>query len=230
MRGGVFGLLVLLPLAGCAAPSGQPDLAGPAAIRALDRAKDLDARGDWAGLAAEAVPACAGPRDAVCAERQALRARGCARQAAVPGLSETARRQFLDCAVAAGGAALAAGEASPAAERAAWRLALADSLFERRQARPGNEVCEDNAPLLAEADRLHAADPAAPRPRFLAASARLTAVSRDCPPAMAIAQRCTELAAARLMLRNPPADSAAPWQALTGGIDATARRLACRIS
>jgi hypothetical protein len=222
--------LGLLLLGACASQPGQPDLAGPAAIRELDRMKDLDARRDWAGLAAAELPACGGPQDSVCAERHALKARGCANMATAENLSETARRAFLDCAVDSNRAALQAAEATPAAERNAWRMAYASALFTRRQARPGGEICQDNTPLLAEADRLHLADPAAPRPRFLAASAKLTAVTRDCDPAMTAAARCEQLAAARLLLRNPPADVAAEWRALSAGVDSAARRLACRIA
>lgn len=228
MRVLLLGLVLLL--AGCAAAPGQPDLAGPAAIRDLDRMKDLDARRDWAGLAAVSLPACAGPRDSVCAERHALKARGCANMATGGNLSESARRAFLDCAVDSNRAALAASATTPPSERNAWRMAHASALFTRRQARPGGEICEDNTPLLAEADRLHLADPAAPRPRFLAASAKLTAVTRDCDPAMTAAARCEQLAAARLLLRNPPADVAAEWRALSAGVDSAARRLACRIA
>jgi hypothetical protein len=229
MLTGTFTAGGLLLLAACAAPApsaapGQPDLAGPLAVRELGRMKEMDARGDWAALAATDLSGCGGPRDAVCAERQALRARGCARMAASPGLSETARRPFLDCAVTSGRAALDAAEATAPAERATWREAYATALFERRQARPGTEACTDNTPLLAEADRLRAEAPAAPRPRFLAASARLTAVARECGPAAA---RCADLAAARGLLRDPPADAVAQWQSLGAGVDATARRLAC---
>lgn len=223
-------MAALLGLAACAAEPGQPDLAGPAALRALERMQAQDAAGDLAGLAAAELPACDGPRDAVCAARHALKARGCAGTAARPGLSEAARRPLLDCAVESGRAALGAAEATAERQRLAWRAAYADALFARRQARPGGEVCEDNTPLLAESDRLHAADPAAPRPRFLAASARLTAVTRGCDPPLSTAQRCEQLAAARLLLRNPPADVAAEWRALTAGVDSAARRLACRIA
>lgn len=223
-------LLALLLLGACAGEPGQPDLAGPAAIRELDRMKDMDARRDWAGLAAVNLSDCAGPRDSVCAERHALKARGCANMAAGANLSETARRAFLDCAVDSNRAALAAAEATPAMERHAWRMAHASALFTRRQARPGGEICLDNTPLLAEAERLQAADPAAPRPRFLAASAKLTAVTRNCDPASSAAARCEQLAAARLLLRNPPADVATEWRSLTAGVDSAARRLSCRIA
>jgi hypothetical protein len=223
------GLAVLLAACGTGAPD-QPRLAAPGAVQELSRMKDMAARGDWAGLAAVDVPACAGANDAVCAERHALRARGCARMAG--NSSETARRddqslKMLKCAVESGRAALAASAATPAAERTAWREAYASALFERRQARPGSEACEDNAPLLAEADRLRAETPAAPRPRFLAASARLTAVARRCDPGAGTAARCAELAAASALLRDPPPDAAAQWRSLAAGIAATARSLPC---
>jgi len=217
--------LLLLALASCAPASG-PDLAGPGALRELDRMKDLDGRGDWAALAATTLSECGGPRDSVCAERHALRARGCARMADAANLSETARRGFRDCAVDSGRAALAAADATPRAERTAWREAYATALFDRRQARPGTEACADNALLREEADRLRA-ETTAPRARFLAASARLTDAARGCTPA---ATHCAELATARALLRDPPADAAAQWQSLAAGIDATQRRLACRTS
>jgi hypothetical protein len=185
--------------------------------------KDADTRGDWAALAAAAVPACAGPADPVCAERHALRARGCARMADAPGLSETARRGMRDCAVESGAAALAAAGESPPDRRAAWRLAHASVLFTRRQASPGEAACADNAALLLAAERLRAELPEEPRPRFLAASARLTALTRGCAPGAG----CTDLAAARALLRDPPPEAAAQWAALGAGIALTARRLSC---
>lgn len=192
-------------LAGCAG-----------AIRSLDAAKDLAGRGDWAAIAAEPVPACEG-RDPVCAQRQALRARACALRAEAAGLSETARRILLDCAVEAGRAALAASETPPRP----WREAYALALFTRRQARPGPEACQDNAPLLSEADALRATGPE-PLPRFLAASARLAGVTRcGATPA------CGTLSEARALLADPPATAAAQWQSLAAGIAATARRLSC---
>jgi hypothetical protein len=204
-------LLPLLLLAGCGAAG------------ALDRMKDADARGDWAALAAATVPACQGPADPICAESHALRARGCARMADAPGLSETARRGLRDCAVESGAAALAAAGATPADRRAGWRLAHASALFARRQASPGEAACADNAALLLAAERLRAELPEEPRPRFLAASARLTALTRGCGPATG----CAGLATARALLRDPPPDAAAQWGALGAGIALTARRLGC---
>jgi hypothetical protein len=196
-------------------------LLGGCAVRDLDRMKDLDARADWAGLAATELSDCEGPRDALCAEAQVLRARGCARLAA-GDVSETELRRLLDCAVASGRAALAASGATAPTERIAWREAYAAALYARRQARPGSEVCADNTLLRTEADLLRAEQPDAPRPRFLAASARLTAAARACggPP-------CPALAEATALLRDPPAEAAAQWRALAAGIETTARRLAC---
>ena len=186
------------------------------AIRALDALKDHDARGDWATLAAEPAASC--PRDdALCGQRQALRARGCARLAD-GNSSETARRGFLDCAVESGRAAIGASAEPPRA----WREAYALALFNRRQVRPGREACQDNAPLRNEADALRAAGPE-PLPRFLAASARLTAVARGC----GVASPCAELSEARALLRDPPPESAAQWPALAAGVEATARRQGC---
>jgi hypothetical protein len=185
------------------------------AIRALDDAKDRAAAGDWAALAAAPVPACE-PGDAVCAQRQALRARGCARMAE-GNSSETARRGLLDCAVESGRAAIAASADPPRA----WREAYALALFQRRQSRAGPDICRDNAPLQEQADLLRATGADA-LPRFLAASARLTAVTR-CGAVPA----CATLSESRALLRDPPATALAQWQALGAGVDATARRLGC---
>jgi hypothetical protein len=171
----------------------------------------MESRAAWDGLAAAEVPECGGPDDAVCAARQALHARGC---------QHLGR---MDCAVDGYRAALAAGEATPAETRTGWRMALAGALFARRQAAAGEALCADNAALRLEADRLLAELPAEPRPRFLAASARLTAVARGCTPQAG----CTDLAAARALLHAPPPEAAPQWRALGAGIAATARRLAC---
>jgi hypothetical protein len=195
-------------------------LLGGCAAGDLDRMKDLDARGDWAALAAVDLSECDSPRDSLCAEAQFLRARGCARLA-VGHLSESDRRRALDCAVEGGRAALAASGATAPAERTAWREAYATALFARRQALPGREGCADNAALLAEADRLRAEAPTAPRPRFLAASARLTAARLCGAPA------CPALAEAAPLLRDPPAEAAAQWRALSAAIETTARSLSC---
>ena len=199
-------------------------LLGGCAVRDLDRMKDLDARGDWAALAAFHLSECDSPRDVLCAEAQFLRARGCARLAS-GYLSESDRRRALDCAVEGGRAALAASGATAPAERIAWREAYAAALFARRQALPGQEACADNAALLTEADRLRAEAPAAPRSRFLAASARLTAARLCGAPA------CPTLAEAAPLLRDPPAEAAAQWRAqwraLSAAIETTARSLSC---
>jgi hypothetical protein len=212
-------LLALLLIAGCAAP-GEPDLATPSAVVALERMQEEAARGAWAALAAAEVPDCGGPRDAVCAARQALRARGCAAEAE---RSETARRRLLDCAVESGAAALAASDATPPEIRHAWRGAWATALFRRRQARPGVDACDDNTLLLAVAETLRVEDPASPWPRFLAASARLTAVVRRCDPAMG----CAALAEARALLRDPPAEAAPEWRALAVGVAQVAMARGC---
>jgi hypothetical protein len=193
----------------------------PLAVRALDRMKDADAAADWAALAAAEVPACAGA-DPVCAARHALRARGCFRLAT--NLSETENRHLLDCAVDSGRAALAASGETSLAQQAAWREAYAAALYARRQARPGPEACADNTPLLEQADRLRAEAPGAARPRFLAASARLTAIARACTPAL---PPCPALATARALLSEPPPEAAPQWRALGTAIEITARRLAC---
>ncbi|MCZ8148249.1 MAG: hypothetical protein O9325_10435 [Roseomonas sp.] len=198
---------LLLLLGGCAAGD-------------LDRMKDLDARGDWAALAAMHLPECDGPRDALCAEAHFLRARGCARLAS-GHLSESDRRRALDCAVEGGRAALAASAATAPDKRRAWREAYAAALFARRQALPGRQACADNAALWAEADRLRAEAPAAPRSRFLAASARLSAARLCDAPA------CPTLAEAAPLLRDPPAEAAAQWRALSAAIETTARSLSC---
>ena len=200
-------LALLLLLGGCAA-------------RDLDRMKDLDARGDWAALAGFHLSECDNPRDALCAEAQFLRARGCARLAS-GHLSESDRRRALDCAVEGGRAALAASAATAPAERTAWREAYAAALFARRQALPGQQACADNAALLHAADRLRTEAPAAPRPRFLAASARLTAARLCGAPA------CPTLAEGAPLLRDPPAEAAAHWRALSAAIETTARSLSC---
>ena len=201
--------LVLLLLGGCA-------------VRELDRMKELDARGDWAALAATRLPDCDGPRDALCAEAHSLRARGC-RRLAVANMSETERRPLLDCALESGRAALAAfGDTRPD-ERNAWRAAHASALYASRQARPAREACGDNAELLEQADLLRQETPAEPRARFLAASARLTAARCGAPP-------CPLLREAAQLLHDPPAEAAPQWRALGTGIAITARSLACPTS
>jgi hypothetical protein len=202
------GLLVLL-LGGCA-------------VRELDRMKDLDARGDWAALAATQLPDCDGPRDSVCAEKHALRARGCARLAA-GNLSETERRRLLDCALESGRAALAASGDTDPAERSAWRAAHASALLDSREARPARKACGDNAELLTQADLLRRETPDAPRARFLAASARLTAARCGAPPGPLLRD-------AAALLHDPPTEAAPQWRALSAGVAITARSLACPTS
>lgn len=197
-------------------------LLGGCAVRELDRMKDLDARGDWAALAAMQVPDCDGPRDAPCAEAQFLRARGCARLAA-GNLSETERRSRLDCALESGRAALAAAGDTAPAERSVWRAAHASALYASRQARPAREVCGDNAELLEQADLLRREAPAEPRARFLAASARLTAARCGPPP-------CPLLREAAALLHDPPAEAATEWRALEVGLAITTRSLTCPTS
>jgi hypothetical protein len=197
-------------------------LLGGCAVRELDRMKDLDARGDWAALAATQLPDCDGPRDSVCAEKHALRARGCARLAA-GNLSETERRRLLDCALESGRAALAASGDTLPEERSAWRAAHASALLDSREARPARKACGDNAELLTQADLLRRETPDAPRARFLAASARLTAARCGAPP-------CPLLRDAAALLHDPPTEAAPQWRALSAGVAITARSLACPTS
>jgi len=218
-------IILLLPLAllACATdatqlrgPAGtQPDTRGPAAILRLDRMKDQVLRTDWAGLAATNLDACAGPNDAVCAESQALRARGCRiRAEATPDIA--ARRPLLDCAVEGTRAALAASTATPPAEAAMWREALAWSLFERRQVQPRAAICADNTALREQADRVGS--------RFLSASARLTEVAEGCGAPDA---RCGTLAETRRLLTPaPPGD--ARWASMAAATTGESRRLGCR--
>ena len=211
---------LLLPLAACAASPGAPAIRAPAAVLRLERMQDQASRGDWAALAATDPGACAGASDAVCAASQALRARAC-RHLAGQAASAAAARASLDCAVAAGQAALAAAGATPAGERDAWREALAWSLFQRRQVQPRAALCPDNAALREQAEALAAG--AAPGPRFLAASARLTDVVEGCAPA---ARHCAELAEAQALLAPAPAGDTA-WAALAAATIQQGRRLAC---
>jgi hypothetical protein len=204
-----LGLVLLMLLGGCA-------------VRELDRMKDLDARADWAALAATRLSACDEPRDALCAEAQFLRARGCARLAAA-NLSEAERRRLLDCALESGRAALAAAGDTAPAERSAWRAAHASALYASRQARPAREACGDHAELLQQADLLRQETPAEPRARFLAASARLTAARCGPPP-------CPLLREAAVLLHDPPVEAAPQWRALAAGLAITARSLACPTS
>jgi hypothetical protein len=197
-------------------------LLGGCAVHELDRMKDFDTRGDWAALAATQLPDCDGPRDSVCAEKHALRARGCARLAA-GNLSETERRRLLDCALESGRAALAASGDTDPAERSAWRAAHASALLDSREARPARKACGDNAELLTQADLLRRETPDAPRARFLAASARLTAARCGAPP-------CPLLREAAALLHDPPTEAAPQWRALSAGVAITARSLACPTS
>lgn len=210
----------LLPLAllACATPETQPASRAPAAILTLDRMKDQAARADWAALAATSLDACTGTNDAVCAESQALRARGCRMQAT----AEPARRAtLLDCAVAGNRAALAAASATPEAERTIWNEALAWSLFERRQIQPRAALCADNTALREAAGGL---DQAGTSARFLGGSARLTEVAEGCAP---VAQHCALLAEARALLTPAPTNDLR-WSALVTATSGESRRLQCR--
>jgi hypothetical protein len=212
--------LLLLPLAllACAGPETQPETRAPAAILQLDRMKDQAARSEWAALAAAEIAPCGGPNDAICAESQALRARGCRMQAD----AEPARRApLLDCAVSGNRAALAAAAATPPAERAGWQEALAWSLFARRQNQPRSALCADNAALGEAAAGL---DPAGTSARFLGASARLSAVAEGCAP---VAQHCPLLGEARRLLTPAPAGDTR-WAALAAATNGESRRLQCR--
>jgi hypothetical protein len=211
-------LLLPLVLAACAGPVTQPETRAPAAILQLDRMKDQAARSEWAALAAAEIAPCGGPNDAICAESQALRARGCRMQAD----AEPARRApLLDCAVAGNRAALAASAATPPAERAGWNEALAWSLFARRQIQPRAALCADNAALQQAASGLDSSGASA---RFLGGSARLSAVAEGCAPA---AQHCALLAEARALLTPAPANDPR-WSALVAATSGESRRLQCR--
>jgi len=211
-------LLISLALAACASPATQPETRGPAAILRLDRMKDQVSRAAWPALAATELDACAGANDAVCAESQALRARGCRMQAAA---EPAQRRSLLDCAVEGNRAALAASAVTPADERDMWREALAWSLFERRQIQPRAAICPDNAGLREAADGLGRTRESA---RFLAASARLTEVAEGCGPA---ANRCSTLSESRALLTPAPANDPR-WSSLVVASASESRRLACR--
>ena len=174
--------------------------ATPAAQR-LARMSAAAAQNAWDSIAAEEVPACAGPADKDCAEAHALRARACRRQAA--SAPQDRRAALRDCAVSSGQAALAAGGANTAAERNAWREELLAALYDRRAVTPRANICPDNDLMREQADILLRDAPGNASARFHGASARMLGVSVSCG---ADDQRCPDLAQAARLLTPPQSD------------------------
>lgn len=209
---------LMLPLLLAACPEAQkpdgaaapPDTVGPDSVLRLNRMKDMARLDNWAGIRATELPTCSGPHDAVCGESHALRAQACHRLA-TPGAVD--RGALLDCAVAAGNAALGSAEATPPAERSDWRRELAWSLFDRRQATARPAQCPDNAALRTQADHLREEQPSWADARFLAASARLTAAA-SCGTVPA----CPELAEAARLLSPAPAEADPRWASLLASV------------
>ncbi len=183
-------------------PAGQ--VAGAAASPAATQLAQMSAaaaRNAWDTVAATPVAACTGAADKDCAEAQALRARACRRQAG--SASREQRTGFLDCAVAAGQAALAAGGANTQAQRNGWREELLAALFDRRAITPRAGICPDNDLMRAEADTLLRDAPGNASARFHGGSARMLGVSVSCG---ADEQRCPDLAQAARLLTPPQSD------------------------
>lgn len=199
-----------------AGPAGQ--VAGAAAgagstiaVAQLTRMSTAAAQGAWDTVAQEPVAACTGDADKPCAEAQELRARACRRQAA--GASAEQRAGYLNCAVTAGQAALAAGGANTQAERNTWREELLAALYDRRAGTPRAGICPDNDLMRAEADTLLRDSPGNASGRFHGASARMIGVSVSCG---ADDQRCSDLAEAARMLTPPQSD--ARWTQTAEGV------------
>lgn len=165
----------------------------------------------WDSIAATLVPACTGAADKDCAEAQALRARACRRQAASAARDQ--RTGLLDCAVAGGQAALAAGGANTQAQRNGWREELLAALFDRRAITPRSGICPDNDLMRAEADTLLRDVPGNSSARFHGGSARMLGVSVSCG---ADDQRCPDLAQAARLLTPPLSD--ARWAQTLEGV------------
>jgi len=168
----------------------------------LTRMSTAAAQGAWDAVAQEPVAACTGAADKPCAEAQALRARACRRQAAAA--SGEQRAGYLNCAVTAGQAALAAGGANTQAERNTWREELLAALYDRRAGTPRASICPDNDLMRSEADTLLRDAPGNASARFHGASARMMGVSVSCG---AEDQRCTELGQAARLLNPPQSDT-----------------------
>lgn len=197
-------------------PAGQ--VAGAAAgagasiaAQQLTRMSTAAAQGAWDAVAQEPVAACTGAADKPCAESQALRARACRRQAA--GATADQRAGYLNCAVTAGQAALAAGGANTQAERNTWREDLLAALYDRRSGTPRASICPDNDLMRSEADTLLRDAPGNASARFHGASARMMGVSVSCG---ADEQRCADLAQAARLLTPPQSD--ARWTQTAEGV------------
>lgn len=187
-------------------PAGQVagTVAGAAATPAAQRLARMSAaaaQNAWDSIAAEEVPACAGPADKDCAEAHALRARACRRQAA--SAPQDRRATLRDCAVSSGQAALAAGGANTAAERNAWREELLAALYDRRAVTARANICPDNDLMREQADILLRDAPGNASARFHGGSARMLGVSVSCG---ADDQRCPDLAQAARLLTPPQGD------------------------
>lgn len=171
------------------------------AVAQLTRMSTAAAQGAWDAVAQEPVAACTGAADKPCAEAQALRARACRRQAAAAARDQ--RAGYLNCAVTAGQAALAAGGANTQAERNTWREELLAALYDRRSGTPRASICPDNDLMRSEADTLLRDSPGNASARFHGASARMMGVSVSCG---AEDQRCTDLGQAARLLNPPQSD------------------------
>ena len=184
-------------------PAGQAAGAGASiAVAQLTRMSTAAAQGAWDAVAQEPVAACTGAADKPCAEAQALRARACRRQAAAATRDQ--RAGYLNCAVTAGQAALAAGGANTQAERNTWREELLAALYDRRSGTPRASICPDNDLMRSEADTLLRDSPGNASARFHGASARMMGVSVSCG---AEDQRCTDLGQAARLLNPPQSDT-----------------------
>ena len=172
------------------------------AVAQLTRMSTAAAQGAWDAVAQEPVAACTGAADKPCAEAQALRARACRRQAAAATRDQ--RAGYLNCAVTAGQAALAAGGANTQAERNTWREELLAALYDRRSGTPRASICPDNDLMRSEADTLLRDSPGNASARFHGASARMMGVSVSCG---AEDQRCTDLGQAARLLNPPQSDT-----------------------
>ncbi|MBR0652625.1 hypothetical protein GXW78_23410 [Roseomonas terrae] len=196
--------------------AGAAGSAANAGTAQLTRMAAAAAQGAWGDVAQEPVAACNGAADKPCAEAQALRARACRRQAASAAAGQ--RAGYLDCAVTAGQAALAAGGANTPAERNTWREELLAAIYDRRSGQPRANICPDNDLLRAEADTLLRDSPGNSSARFYGGSARMMGVSVSCG---AEDQRCSDLAEASRLLNPPQSD--ARWTQTAEGVQTLQR-------